>query len=166
MGLDVAVYCDCVERKRLLKAHPHPRQLYIARNGSPETRTKSATKIEAHDAWMEQSPCRHTEMTAAHCHLGSIGRIAEVREILRALPPSLPNLPVLLGKVLYSGSHTGDFLTAKQVANLRSELAHLEGFDFGATRIARSKIKDLLSICSDLARVSKTAAELGKPIAF
>jgi len=59
MGLDAVVFCDCVEKGRLMVQHPYPRLLYIARNGSPEIRSKDPGKVDEHDKWMDlrHAPC-------------------------------------------------------------------------------------------------------------
>src|SRR5579872_4168604 len=107
MGLDAAVFCDCVETKKLKVPHPFPRLLYVLKSGQPEIRSKDAAKIAAHDAWMELPPCKHEDMMVDGCSLGNAGGVAVIRE---ALKPRRTTFPILLNKVFYSGTHCGDFL--------------------------------------------------------
>jgi len=53
------------------------------------------------------------------CFVGNITLVDQVYGALASvLKPPLPRCPVLLGKVLYDGTHTGDYLTRSQVARL------------------------------------------------
>jgi len=130
MGLDAVVFCDCVEKKRLKVPHPYPRLLYISPNDSPEIRSKDAEEIERHDEWMELPPCEHEAMMLGGCVLGNMSLVERVRDALGEAPkPPLPRCSVLLGRVLYCGTHTRDHLTIAQVQRLAKELRQLKGLD-------------------------------------
>lgn len=120
MGLDAVVFCDCVEKKRLKVPHPYPRLLYISPNGSPEIRSKDPEEIERHDEWMELPPCEHEAMMLGGCVLGNMSLVERVRDALgEALKPPLPRCSVLLGRVLYCGTHTRGHLTIAQYKDSR-----------------------------------------------
>ena len=166
MGLDVCVYCDCVEKQKLIEPHPYPKQLFIGRNGSPEIRSVDAAKVERHDTWMQMPPCKHDEMTAASAHLGNAGHIKLLRDSLSASDGLQKQCPTLLSRVLQSGTHTGDFLTNHQVISLASELKALKKTDLGAVGLTSPQVVFLRSLISDLNLISKAALKLQKPIAF
>jgi hypothetical protein len=166
MGLDACVYCDCVEKRRLKRPHPYPKQLYIGRNGSPEIRTVDAAKIERHDTWMQLPPCEHEEMNADSSHLGNMGFIGVLRDALTGVSSQLPKCPILLGRVLYNGIHTGDFLSVGQVKRLLREIELLELVDLRLVGFPRNQVKPLTAVTSELRRLAKCALKLKKPIAF
>src|ERR1035441_7856178 len=119
MGLDAVVFCDCVEKGCLTVPHPHPRLLYIASNGSPEIRSKHPGKVDEHDKWMNLPPCEHEDMMLDGCHLGNAGYISHLYEILSgAATGHGRSYSVLLGKVLYDGTHCGDHLAIRDVRRL------------------------------------------------
>jgi hypothetical protein len=68
---------------------------------------------EAHDRWVQES-CEHEGHVISE-PLGNITRIQHVREFLRGLQGDPgPKFPILLKKVVYDGTHTGDWLPLKQ----------------------------------------------------
>ena len=166
MGLEAWVSCDCVEKNRLKKPHRYPNQLHIGKNGSPEIRSVDPVMLDEHDAWMQLPPCRHDEMTVESSYLGNMGFVAGVRNTLASFSSLLPACPILLGKVLYSGTHTGDFLTVKQVESLAKELEQLKSVNLRRAGIPIDQHKPLRSITAELTRLAKTALKLRKPIAF
>lgn len=166
MGLDASVFCDCVEKNRLKKPHPYPKQLYISRNGSPEIRSVDSVKIDKHDAWMQLPPCKHADMNAGSSHLGNMEYIHGVRDALASVSSQLPTCPILLDKVLFSGTHTGDILSVRQVRRLAQELERMKSVDLRLAGIPKEQLKSLRSVISELSRLAKTALELKKPIAF
>jgi hypothetical protein len=168
MGLDAVIFCDCVERKRLRVPHPYPRLLYIRSNGSPEIRSKDPAKVGEHDEWMELPPCAHGSMMIDGCDLGSIGLVDQVHDALQAaLKPSLPRCPVLLGKVLYDGGHTGDHLTVAQVGKLAAELQRVKNLDLKkVVGVSSNDLKLVIPVITKLDRLVKTSRRIGKPIAF
>jgi len=166
MGLDAAVFCDCVEKGCLTVPHPYPRLLYIASNGSPEIRSKDPIKIDEHDKWMNLPPCEHEDMMLDGCELGNAGSIAHLYKILSgALTKPKQTHSVLLRKVLYDGTHCGDHLTIMDVRRLESELDRLEKME-PWTALLREDAKQLASATGMLRRLVKTALAVNKPIAF
>lgn len=167
MGLDAVIFCNCVETKKLKVPHPFPRLLYTLKNGRPEIRSKDASKIAAHDAWMELPPCKHEDMMVDGCSLGNAGGVGVIYEALSsAQKPPRTKFPILLNKVFYSGTHCGDFLTLAQVRKLDVELKQLRKLKLTDLGIATSDVKWVTEIIVGLARLVKVAQKVGKPIAF
>jgi hypothetical protein len=167
MGLDAAIFCNCVETKKLKVPHPFPRLLYTLKNGQPEIRSKDAAKIAAHDAWMELPPCKHEDMMVDGCSLGNAGGVEVIYEALSsAQKPPRTTFPILLNKVFYSGTHCGDFVTQAQIRKLDVELKQLRKLKLTDLGIATSDVKWVTEIIISLARLVKVAQKVGKPIAF
>lgn len=167
MGLDAVIFCNCVETNKLKIPHPFPRLLRIAKNGSPEIRSKDTAKIEKHDAWMELPPCKHEGMMVDGDSLGNAGGVGVIYEALSsAQKPLRAQFSVLLNKVFYSGTHCGDFLTLAQVRKLDVELKQLRKLKLTDLGIAKSDVKWVAEIISGLARLVKVAQRVGKPISF
>jgi hypothetical protein len=166
MGLDAAIFCNCVETKKLKVSHPFPRLLYILKNGRPEIRSKEAAKIAAHDAWMALPPCKHEGMMVDGCSLGNATGVGVIYEALSSAKMPRTEFPILLNKVYYSGTHCGDFLTKAQVRRLDVELKQLRKLKLTDLGIATSDVKWVTEIIVSLARLVKVAQKVGKPIAF
>jgi hypothetical protein len=167
MGLDAVVFCDCVETNRLKVPHPFPKLLYVESNGSLEISSKSPAKIDKHDEWMNLPPCQHEGMTVAGFYIGNMTLVLRVYNALESvLRPPRPRCPVLLEKVLYSGTHTGDYLTLAQVRKLAVELQQLKELDLEKTHVSSTDLRFIRSVAAKLRRLTKVALETKKPIAF
>jgi hypothetical protein len=167
MGLDAVVFCDCVEKGCLLVPHPYPRLLYIAGNGSPEIRSKDPAKIHEHDNWMDLPPCKHEGMMLADCSVGNMMFVPHLRDILSAVATKRGHAcPVLLGKVLYSGTHCGDHLTLRDVGRLSNELDSLKGAKLSTAALSGEDAQQIATAMRDLRRLVKTSLAVIKPIAF
>jgi hypothetical protein len=78
-------------------------------------------------------------------------------------PSTKANLfPVLLGKVIYSGTHCGDHLSVRNVAKLAAELDRLKSF----TIADKTLDKDLQMLRRKLLKLVRIALNIKKPIAF
>lgn len=167
MGLDAIVFCNCVERKRLKVPHPYPRLLYVSSNGAPDIRSKDPAKIDKHDEWMELPPCEHQSMMVDGCYLGNIGFIDRVRNALATvLRPPLPRCPILLGKVLYAGGHTGDHLTMSEVRRLDAELQTIRRLPLRRHGMSSTDFRSLTFVIAKLEKLIRTSRRIRKPIAF
>ncbi len=82
----------------------------------------SEDEWEAHDQWLAGA-CEH-EGFLLSMFLGNITRVKNLRGFLRALQGSPgPRFPILLEKVLYDGTHTGDWIPAKKSPALLKEVS-------------------------------------------
>jgi hypothetical protein len=168
MGLDAVIFCNCVERKRLKIPHPYPRLLYVRSNGSPEVRSKDPVKTAKHDEWVETPPCEHESMMLDGCSLGNMTFIQGVRDAIHSVVRRSPSTscPVLLGRVLYCGTHTGDHLTIAQVRKLAMELRQFKKLDLKRTGISSSHRQAIKSVVVRLERLVNVSRKANKPIAF
>lgn len=121
MSLDAFVRCTCI-REGKAKPHPLPDRLTFDESGEPTlTGDPSEEECEAHDQWVGES-CEH-EGYLLSMFLGNITRLGNLRTFLRGLQGSPgPRFPILLEKVLYDGTHTGDWISSKDAAKLLKEV--------------------------------------------
>lgn len=166
MGLDAVVFCDCVEKDRLKNPHPFPRLLYIATNGSPEIRSDDPAKVELHDAWTHRA-CAHEDMMIVGEFLGNAWSIGFLRETLQAaVRAPMREFPVLWNKVIYSGTHCGDYLTRTSVLRLAGELQRVHKIDFEELCVKKRDLEFIQEFQSKITRIVKMAIKINKPVAF
>ncbi|MCA1600078.1 MAG: hypothetical protein LC776_00050 [Acidobacteria bacterium] len=161
MSLNAVVYCDCVEKGRLTIPHPHADLLFINETGAPDISSTDPRDIEAHDRWESLRPCEHENFWLIERWLGNVSLVGSIRELLE-LNSSDPahDYPVLWSKVIYDGSHSGDFLPNDTVQQLSAEVDRLnvENHHDDAT-----PLEELLRKLQDLVRASRS---VNKPISF
>ena len=165
MGLDANVFCDCVEKNRLTTPYPYPRLLSIAPNGSPKIRSRDPRKIADHDDWMNRPPCRHEQMILAGCSVGTAGFVSGLRDALSA-GATARLCPTLLKKVLFSGTHCGDYLTVRDVRRLADELDRIRQLNPAALAVAPRDRRQMIASLERLGRLAAAALKVRKPIAF
>lgn len=118
MSLDARVFCDCFERGRTAPP-PAGLRLGVDDDGSVVPADgASAEEYAAYDRW-RAAACVHPNGELAAARLGNVAEIGALRELLKG---RVRELPILMGKVLFSGSHTGDFLGPEDVRALGAEL--------------------------------------------
>ncbi len=160
MGLDACVYCDCFEKGKLLSHPPVGFATQVEPDGSlgPGRDDYSLEQILAWDQWCGRG-CEHARGMLLHHRLGNIALIGSLRAELKREPE---RFPILLNKVVYSGSHAGDFLPVDTVKDLEKELEQLASFK------CQSKKSDKFMAQFRLQMLELVAASLSvmKPIAF
>jgi hypothetical protein len=121
MSLDGYVRCSCV-RKGKAKPHPFPDRLTWDESSAPSlSGDPTEEEWEAHEEWV-QNACEHQGFLASE-FLGNITRVKNVRDFLKGLQGNPgPKFPMLLKKVVYDGTHTGDWVPANQTAALMKEV--------------------------------------------
>jgi hypothetical protein len=161
MSLDACVYCDCFEKGRLREPPPVGVALRLEPDGSLG-REHDDGKLEsdlAWDQWRERLACEHPGGALLRHHLGNISLIGFLRSELQRAPF---RFPILLTKVLYSGSHAGDYLTVERVPALQRELEDLANFRCN-TREADGFMFEFRRQMSELVVASLSVS---KPIVF
>jgi hypothetical protein len=123
MSLDAFVRCTCI-RDGKAKPHPFPDRLTFDESGEPIlTGDPDEDEWEAHDRWLAES-CEH-EGCLLSMFLGNITRVGNLRSFLRHLQGNPgPKFPILLEKVLYNGTHTGDWIPVKTIAGAAERSRH------------------------------------------
>ncbi len=130
MGLDACVYCDCFEKDRLWEPPPRNIALQVEEDGAvwPEKDDGSDESFFAFDKWRRERACEHPGCVLLHHRLGNISLIGLVRSELQR---EAARFSILLGKVVYNGSHAGDHLSVETIELLRVELEELASFKCG-----------------------------------
>ena len=162
MSLNAIVYCDCTEKGRLAIPHPCPDLLFIDERGAPDISSDDPRDIEAHDRWESLRPCEHEHFWLMERWLGNASLIRTMRALLsqHSKDPAR-EYPVLWSKVIYDGSHSGDFLTSDAVQLLTDEVDHLKRIE--NHRVDTTALIELLRKLEELVQASKS---VNKPISF
>ena len=130
MPLIALVYCDCVEKGRLLIPHPRPDLLTTDADGMPTLSGGDAGDHEAHAHWMyEQPSCAHDQFVLIGGHICDIFQAEWIRRHIELMHPDptveFPTLwAMLTGAVqLFADAHTT--LRGDAVVRLQLELHRL-----------------------------------------
>jgi hypothetical protein len=161
MGLDAFIFCDCYEKGRLRELPPTGVLLRVGPDGSLDREHDDGTLESdiAWDTWRYQRACDHWGGILLRHHLGNIALIG----LLRAeLEREAARFPIVATKVVYSGSHAGNYLPVETIPALQRELELLQEFQC-STSEAASFMSEFRAQMSELAM---TALSIGKPIAF
>src|SRR5215475_1797642 len=119
MGLDASVHCNCAKEGKA-KTHPFPELLSFDETGEPILKGGGDISLKLllkHDEWYRDS-CPHSGCLVEK-RLGNMTAVAYVRDFLKDNSPK--TFPLLLERVVYSGTHTGDWIAAGDVAQLLIE---------------------------------------------
>jgi hypothetical protein len=104
------------------------------------------------------TPSLRTEpLLAAKVRIGNISTVAWLREQIESRWPD--KCPLILNAILYSGTHSGDFISLDQVRRIKLEIA----------RIDRSEVSipaRLTTFFEEFTQLINAAETEGNPIAF
>jgi hypothetical protein len=160
MSLDAFVRCTCIRDGKVKKPHPFPGRLTLDDDsGSPSlTGDPTEEEWEAHDQWVHDS-CEHEGFLVSE-FLGNITRAQHVREFLRGLQGDPgPKFPILLKKVVYDGTHTGDWIPVKQTPALLREVTTVLASSDILTQGEKEFFEAMKRLCD-------ASIETGNPITF
>ena len=124
MALDAFVFCDCFEKDNLRSNPPRGIKLKIAPNGDLTCNAPSMDEWFAFADWKQTKACAHTGMILKHHRLGNAAILDPLRTQLEEQRPA--QFPILLHKILYSATHTCDWLPLPVLPKLTDELKRLE----------------------------------------
>ena len=158
MGLDAYVRCTCI-RDGKAKPHPFPDRLTLDETEEPVlTGDPSTDEWTAHDHWFSES-CEHGGYVLCE-RLGNISLAAHLREFLKGLEgrPG-PKFRILLTKVLYDGTHTGDSIPVSMSAELEKEVDTVLHSSDILTDSEREFFASMKRLC-------RASIETGNPIVF
>lgn len=97
----------------------------MADNGSLNCRCEDLDTLLAFDEWVGHRACDHPRGILVHHRIGNLAQVGLLRSELQR---DEMLFPILLSKVLYSGTHGGDHLTLQNIAALELELVRLGSF--------------------------------------
>lgn len=158
MGLDGQVRCRCIP-DGLAKPHPFPERLALDETIEPFlTGNPTLDDWLVHNRWFND-PCQHNGYIAQE-RLGNGAAIAHVRELLPSVEgePS-PRFPIMSGKVVYSGIHTGDYVPSNESAELLKEVDEASQFH-GTWDVFDSEFS------ASMKRLCEASIETRNPIVF
>jgi hypothetical protein len=113
----------------------------------------------AFDQWRCDQACEHERGILVHHHIGNIALVAALRAELQRMPDKFP---LILSRVLYNGTHCGDFIAVGELPAVCAEVAALESFQVWDLEM-KSFIRAFERQMTELVRAALT---IGKPIAF
>jgi hypothetical protein len=159
MGLDAGVYCDCFERGRLRSPPPHGCTLSVDESGFLLCGSDDLDTQTAFDQWLVDQACEHENGLLVQHRIGNIGLVANLRAALQTDPD---RFPVLLSRVLYNGTHCGDFIPATEVSQLLPEVEALAGIHCADTQMEHF----MREFEAQMQELVETSLAVGKPIVF
>lgn len=163
MSLNAVVYCDCIEKGQVTIPHPRPDLLFIDEKGAPDISSTDPLEIEAHDRWESLRPCQHEHFWLIERWLGNVSLLGLIRALLKPYSSDpARDYPVLWSKVIYDGSHSGDFLPSDAVEQLSEEIDRLNNMEH-LPSLDITPLVELLRKLEDLVRASQSVK---KPISF
>ena len=157
MGLDATVYCNCFEIHRLKQAPPCD-SVFVSDDGSLDCRSEELNALLAFDQWRFNA-CEHPSgILLSH----RIGNLAQVSLLRGELSRDATAFPILLGKVLCSGMHAGDYLLPNDFGDVVIELERLSRL-VCSTPTNQEYVDFFRKQMSELVEV---ALSIAKPISF
>lgn len=165
MGLDASVYCNCIETGKAKTLHPFPERLYVSIDGTPDmTDTEKLEDWLLHDEWLLRA-CEHESCELLHHRIGNISTVGFLRAIMQKLWSVPQNVcPIICDKIIYSGSHSGDFLSVEVLTPLKQELELVETQDFSI--LNKKEIEYLKHFLQQMNELVHAALTMKKPIVF
>jgi hypothetical protein len=159
LSLDAYVRCTCIRDGKVKAPHPFPELFLWDESGAPSLKgDPSEDEWEAHDRWVQES-CEHEGFLVSE-FLGNITRAQHVREFLRGLQGDPgPKFPLLLKRVVYDGTHTGDSIPVKLSPALKSEVDLV----LGSSDILTDGEKEFFE---SMKRLCEASIATGNPIMF
>ncbi len=155
MGLDASVRCNCIKEGKA-RPHPFPELLVFDEAGEPTLKGDRHTNLKLwlkHDKWYRDS-CPHSGCLVEK-RIGNMASVAYVRGFLENHSPN--SFPLLLERVVYSGSHSGDWVAASDVPQLLTETQRLQGLTSDPL---------ILQFTNDVVELAEASIATGNPIVF
>ena len=155
MGLDASVRCNCIKEGNA-PPHPFPELLAFDETGEPILKGDGHIDLKLwlkHDKWYRDS-CPHSGYLVEK-RLGNIAAVAYVRGFLEN--NSRNSFPLLLERVVYNGTHSGDWVAASDVPQLLTETRRLQGLTNDPL---------ILQLTNDVVELAEASIATGNPIVF
>lgn len=155
MGLDASVRCNCIKDGNA-QAHPFPQLLAFDATGEPILKSDDVIDSKLwlkHDKWYHDS-CPHSGRLVEK-RLGNATSVAYVREFIEK--NHAHSFPMLLERVVYSGTHSGDSVAAGEVPQLLAETRKLQGLTSDPV---------MAQLTNDLIELAEASLATGNPIIF
>jgi hypothetical protein len=129
MGLNASVFCDCYESSRMTRP-PQPEFVYLDEMGQVSCRADHPDADQcAFDEWLARA-CPHGPLgggLVSH----RLGNLSLIEHLANLLAGSREQFPILLTKVLYDGTHSGDCIHVSDLDALNVEIQMLHKVHIG-----------------------------------
>ena len=159
MGLDASVYCNCFETG-LLRTQPRDDfDVYVSKIGAIECGNCDLEICMAFDTWRFNDACEHEDTILTHHYIGNTACVDRLREELHK---NAELFPIILEKIIYTGTHSGDHLTIDVVLKLELEVRMLPNLHCEEKR-SQEVLDYFYTQLLDLVECAKL---MNKPIAF
>jgi hypothetical protein len=155
MGLGAWVHCNCVKEGKA-PPHPFPELLAFDETGEPTLKCDGEINLKLwlkHDKWYRDS-CRHSGYLVEK-HIGNIAAVAYVRGFLENSSPH--SFPLLVERVVYDGTHSGDWVAASDAPQLLTEARRLQGLTSDPV---------IIQFANDAIELAEASIATGNPIVF
>jgi hypothetical protein len=158
MALDAFVYCDCYEKNNLRCDPPARVKVKVEPTGDLMCLSGDEEAWSAFLAWKRTKACLHHGMIFLRHRLGTSTQIDLLQRELRKEPD---RFPILLRNVLYSGTHTCDWIPLDRMEALSEEIKRLP------PQQADPAVADALQLFKvQMAELIIAAKHTRKPICF
>lgn len=127
MGLNASVFCNCYETGRTTRP-PQPDLVYLDEMGEVSLRDHPEANQSAFDEWRARACPHGPPGERLSLRLGNVSLIEYLATLLAG---SREQFPMLLAKVLYSGTHAGDCIQVSDLNALAVELRMLHQVHVG-----------------------------------
>ena len=131
MGLDAHVRCNCIKEGKT-KPFPFPGRLRFEECGEPflddgnGKPSRDLAELLVFDQWADDPGCEH-KGTLIRTRIGNISYIAHIRSWVESKEIQFgKRFPILLQRVVYSGSHAGDWIDHADAQRMLEELNNIE----------------------------------------
>src|SRR6476646_11986969 len=122
MALDAFVYCDCYEKHNLRSDPPAGVIVKVEPSGEIACSVADERAWSTFLGWKKSKACLHDGMILLQHRLGTNEQVDLLRAELQKLATPLP---LLLKSVLYSGTHTCDWIPVARLPELAEEVKQL-----------------------------------------
>jgi hypothetical protein len=122
MALDAFVYCDCFEKHNLRSDPPAGFVVKIEPSGEPGCESADERGWSAFMSWKENKACLHQGMILLRHKLGTPEQVDRLR---MELEKNEAAFALLLKAVVYSGTHTCDWIPFNRIDQLAEEVKQL-----------------------------------------
>ena len=123
MALDAFVYCDCFEKDQLRSSPPSGLELRVGANGEVTCHGATDQQWSIFCSWRHRKACPHVGMILKHHRLGTAKQIDALRDQLENKERA--RFPILINKILYTGTHTCDWVPLNALPELTEELKQM-----------------------------------------
>lgn len=128
-------------------------------DGSVACETQDLESAMAFDQWLLHRACVHANGVLMHYRIGNIALVGSIRGELER---EARLFPFLLDKVVYSGTHCGDFISPEDFPVLRAELVRLKTFISSDKETAEY----VAGFRTQMIALLEAAEAVSKPISF